>query len=60
MGDGGEIVVSDDPKEFVEISNEIKKREGPDHLLQAQNWSSHAMSFEEVGALRTELQKRRK
>jgi hypothetical protein len=65
LGDSNiiDIVLSDDPNEFAEVANELEKREAPerpDHLLQAQNWSSHAMSFKEVGALRTELQKRRK
>ena len=32
----------------------------PDHLLKPDNWSSRAMSLEEVGALRAEIQKRRR
>jgi len=56
-----DIVLSDDPHEKAAVAAEIVNRDAPnkpDHLLQDHNWSTRAMSLEEVGLLRIELEKR--
>jgi hypothetical protein len=59
----GDISLSDDPNEIIEIASERERREAPqrpDHFVQKQSWSNQAMSFEEMGSLLTELRKRRR
>jgi hypothetical protein len=56
-----DIVLSDDPREKAAVDAEIANRDAPDHpdhFLQDHNWSSRAMSLEDVGLLRMELEKR--
>jgi hypothetical protein len=57
------IVLSDDPAEITEVATEIAKRETPehpDHFVKVFSWSAQATTFEKIGALRMELQKRRR
>lgn len=56
-----DILLSDDPHEVIVLDAEIGERDAPkrpDHLLLDRNWSTRAMSLEEVGLLRIELGKR--